>query len=52
MENRKSYILKIIDKISGQVFICNRNDDSFGNNLYKDKFKIFYKNIRKYANTI
>ena len=38
MENRKSYILKIIDKISGQVFICNRNDDSFGNTLYKDKY--------------
>lgn len=38
MENRKSYILKITDNMSGQVFICNRNDDSFGNTLYKDRY--------------
>ena len=37
MENRKSYILKITDNNTGQVFICNRNDEAFGP-IYKDRY--------------
>ena len=37
MENRKSYILKITDNNTGQVFICNRNDEAFGT-IYKDRY--------------